>query len=471
MRQAPDVIAITGVLMNGVLLAILAYVAIQFAIGAYVSRNISTATDYIVAGRSLGVPLITFAVFGTFFGSEALTATTASVYDAGLSGAFVDPFAYALGMVLAGMLVAARLRGQELVTFADFFRTRYAPSVEKLVVLVLLPGSLFWAAAQIRVFGVVLTSNAGIALPQAIMIAALVVGIYAVVGGLLADSVTDFLHGIVIMVGLLALALVVMAALGAAGGSLAAVPPERLVPYDREASLLRTLERLAVPICGTIVAVELISRYLGAKTPAAAATGTALGGIVYLVFGLIPVYLGLAAAQLIPGVKETEEIVPRLASAYLTPALYVVFVGAIISAILSTVHATLHAPAAQVAHNLIVPLSPDLSERTQLWTTRATVAVLAVVAYALAASSEGIKDLVETASAFGSAGVFVTLMFGLFTRSGGASSAIAAIAAGVVAWALGRYAFAMETPYLLALLLSTIAYVGVALMERRTLAA
>lgn len=452
--------------MNGVLLAILTYVAIQFAIGAYLSRNVTTATDYIVAGRTLGVPLVAFAGFGTFFGSEALTATTASVHDAGLAGAFVDPFAYGMGIILTGSLVAARLRAAELVTFADFFRSRFSPRVEKLVVLVLLPGSLFWAAAQIRVFGVVLTANAGIGLPQAILIAAVVVGVYAVVGGLLADSVTDLIHGIVIIVGLLALAFAVMAALGAGGGSIAAVPAERMILYDRDASLLKTLERLAVPICGTIVAVELISRYLGAKSPETAATGTVLAGVMYIALGLIPIYLGLVAAQLIPGLTEAEEIVPRLAAAYLTPVFYVVFVGAIISAILSTVHATLHAPAAQVAHNLLLAANPGLAAHTQLWATRATVAALAVVAYGLAASSEGIKDLVETASAFGSAGVFVTLMFGLFTRLGGASSALAAIATGVVAWALGRYLFALEAPYLLALALATIGYVGVAVAER-----
>ena len=54
-------------------------------------------------------------------------------------------------------------------------------------------------------------------------------------------------------------------------------------------------------------------------------------------------------------------------------------------------------------------------------------------------SSEGIKELVETASAFGSAGVFVATLFALFTRFGGPLSAYVSVAAGMLVWAGGKY--------------------------------
>jgi solute:Na+ symporter, SSS family len=451
--------------MNTALFAIMGYVLVQFAIGAYVSRRMTSDTDYILAGRGLNVPLVMFSVFATFFGSEALTATSASVYDSGLAGALVDPFCYGAAMILAGVFVASRLRSAELVTFADLFRHRFSPAVETLVVLVLLPGSLFWAAAQIRVFGVILNSNAGLGLSQAIFIAALVVLLYSVVGGLLADSMTDLIQGLVVMAGLIALGLAVMSAVDAAGGTLAAIPADRLRLIDADATWLQLLEKIAVPVCGTIVAVELISRFLGAKSARAAAIGTVLGGVAYIAFGLIPVYLGLAGSRLMPGLTATEELVPKLAEAYLPPVLFALFLGAIVSAILSTVHATLHAPAAQVAHNLVVRRLPGLADAQKLWTVRAAVAAMSVIAYGLAATSETIKELVETASAIGSAGVFVTLMFGLFTRFGGAASAMAAIIVGTLAWAWSKYAWGIATPYLLALGLAAFAYTATALVD------
>ena len=67
--------------MNGVLLGVLGYILVQFAIGAWVSRRISTESDYINAGRRIGPVLGAFTVFATWFGAEAIVGTS----DAGLS--------------------------------------------------------------------------------------------------------------------------------------------------------------------------------------------------------------------------------------------------------------------------------------------------------------------------------------------------------------------------------------------------
>ncbi len=73
----------------------------------------------------------------------------------------------------------------------------------------------------------------------------------------------------------------------------------------------------------------------------------------------------------------------------------------------------------------------------------------------------------ETASAFGSAGVFVTTLFALFTRFGGPLSAYVSVAAGMLVWAGGKYALGLGTPYLLGLLAALVGYLGVATVEGR----
>ncbi len=98
---------------------------------------------------------------------------------------------------------------------------------------------------------------------------------------------------------------------------------------------------------------------------------------------------------------------------------------------------------------------------------RVGVAVLGILAYLLALRSSGISELVETASAFASAGIFVALAFGLFTSFGGAASASAAIAAGALVWAAGKFVLDVPTPYLAGLLAAVAAYIAVALVERR----
>jgi Na+/proline symporter len=451
--------------MNWLLVAILGYVLVQFAIGTWVSRRVSNETDYILAGRGLGVGLVTFSVFATYFGAEAIVASGGSVYEKGLSGALVDPVGYASAIVIVGLFFARALWSRGLTTFADLFRQRYSPGVEKLVVIVLLPGSVIWAAAQVRAFGQVLSANSEMSLAVTITLAAVLVGAYSVVGGLLADAVTDVIQGVAVVVGLLILGAVVAVHVGGMSGGFAQVEAEQLKLADGD--WLQTLEQLAIPICGTIVAVELISRFLGARTADVARIGTVLGGSIYFFVGLIPVFLGLVGPRIAGNVPEAEQIVPRLAELYLPGVLYVAFVGAIISAILSAVHAALHAPASQISHNIVVKIVPGISDRGKLWSVRMTVMVLSIVAFVLAITSQRIKDLVETASAFGSAGVFVTSLFALFTRFGGPTSAYASVAAGMLVWAGGKYVLDLSAPYVMGLLAALVAYVGMAAFEPR----
>jgi len=51
--------------MNWLLLAIVGYVLVQFAVGTWVSRRMASEADYILAGRRLGTALVTFSVFAT----------------------------------------------------------------------------------------------------------------------------------------------------------------------------------------------------------------------------------------------------------------------------------------------------------------------------------------------------------------------------------------------------------------------
>jgi Na+/proline symporter len=453
--------------MNAVLIGMVVYVLAQFAVGAWVSRRMTNESEYILAGRQLGTGLVVFSVFATYFGAEAIVASGGSVYEKGLSGALVDPFGYAAAIVIVGLFFARSLWSRGLTTFADLFRKRYSQGVERLVVIVLLPGSIIWAAAQVRAFGQVLSANSAFSLTTAITLAAILVAAYSVVGGLLADAVTDTIQGIAVVAGLLILGAVVISSMGGFSAAVAQIEPARLVPIDREESLLVTIEHLAIPVCGTIVAVELISRFLGARTADIAAIGTVTGGAIYLGVGAIPVLLGLLGPKLGLDVADAEQFIPKLAEQHLVGPIYIVFVGAIVSAILSAVHAALHAPASQLSHNIIVRTVPGLSESGKLWSVRLTVLGLSVVAFFIAITSEGIHELVETASAFGSAGVFVATLFALFTRFGGPASAYASIIAGMVVWAVGKYALELSVPYLLGLLAALLGYVALAWLDTR----
>jgi SSS family solute:Na+ symporter len=449
------------------LAGVILYVVVLFAIGIWVSRKISNVTDYVVAGRTLGPGLVMFSVFATFFGAEAIVGTGGAVYENGIAGAEADPFGYGLAILIVAAVFARALWRRGLLTFADFFRERFGPGIEKLVVLVLLQGSLFWAAAQIRAFGQVVGHATGLPVEAAILAGAVVVAGYSLLGGMLADAWTDFVQGIAIIAGLAVLAAAVTLAAGGLPVAVASVPAERLTWTPGANGWLSFAETLAIPICGTIVAVEMVSRILGARSAQVARGGGLAGGTLYIVVGLLPVYIALIGSTQMAGLEDPERIIPGLAEQYLPPILYVVFVGALISAILSTVDTVLLASAAQLSHNLLFRIVRPSSPTRELWMTRLTMLALAVVACGLALSAESVKDLVETASAAGSSGIVVVTVFGLFTRFGGPRAATATILVGSLSWLLlGQFA-AIETPFLAAVCLSLLTYLVVAYSEGR----
>lgn len=449
---------------------VIGYILLQFVIGALVSRRISTESDYINAGRRLGPVIGAFTVFATWFGAEVIVGTSGSVYEQGLRGAEFDPFGYALSLFVAGAVFAAALWRRGLITFADFFRDRFGTLTERLVVVLLVPGSIFWAAAQIRAFGQVVSAVSDTDVTIAISLAAVVVSAYTVLGGLMADAITDFVQGIAVIVGLLVLAALAAAAAGGFSHSLASLPAERLdlLATGEGTTWAERLEHWLVPVCGTVVAIELVSRILGCRSAEVAARATMAGAGLYLAVGLIPVYLGLIAPGLLPGLPadQLEQVVPQLAERLMPSLLYVVFAGAVISAILSTVNSTLIAAASLLSHNVIMELAGHPSEHTRLVAVRASVVALTLVAYALAMTATSIRDLVEIAAAFGSSGVVVCLVFGLFSRFGGQPSALAALLTGAGVWAGATLAALTRTPYTLALLAAILAYVAFARVSR-----
>mgnify|MGYP003693540325 CR=1 FL=1 len=105
--------------------------------------------------------------------------------------------------------------------------------------IVLLPGSVIWAAAQVRAFGQVMDENSGMGLKSAILLAAVLVAAYSVVGGLLADAVTDVIQGIAVLAGLIILGAIVAGHVGGVAAGLAQVEPQRLKVFDARESLAR----------------------------------------------------------------------------------------------------------------------------------------------------------------------------------------------------------------------------------------
>lgn len=457
--------------MNPIVLGVAVYVLLQLALGLWVARRVSSEEDYLLAGRSLGYGLATFTIFATWFGAETCVGAAGQVFEHGLAGGASEPFGYALCLLLMGTVFAAALWRRGYVTVADVVRARFGVAAERFCVLLVAPTSVMWAAAQIRAFGQVLAATAGVDPNLAIAVAAGIVMIYTVSGGLLADAITDLVQGLALIVGLVVLLVAVVTALGGVGPAIAAIDPTRLSFGSSEIGALSMADRWAIPICGSLVAQELVARVLACRSVKVARRATIAGGLVYLVVGLIPVFIGLVGVALVPDLAHPEQIVGEVARLHLGTLGYIAFVGALVSAIMSTVDSALLAAASLTAHNLVVPLRPGISEAGKLRVSRLCVLAFAVIAYLLARGAERVHDLVEDASAFGTGGLFVVFVVAMMTKPGsprpfgGPHSAIAALTAGLVVWLLGRHIVDLPAPFLCSVAAAALAFVGVAALE------
>ncbi|TVQ68144.1 MAG: sodium:solute symporter [Balneolaceae bacterium] len=453
--------------MTLLLTGILVYILIQLLIGWWVSRSIKTELDYLLAGRKLGYLLGTFTIFATWFGAESVIGSSGAIYSGGLAGATADPFGFGLCIVLMGLIFAVPLWKRKLTTLADLFRQRYSPGIEKLAVFIMIPSTIVWSAAQIRAFGQVLTASSTLELEFAIAIAATIVILYTVLGGLLAVAYTDIIQGLVLIAGLLSLLFLVLFNTPDLASVWASVDPSRLTLRQPDGTLL--IDRIdiwLIPICGSVVAHELVARVIATRSPEVARRSSLTAGSMYLGFGLIPAFIGIIGLHLIPGLEDSEQIIPLVAQAYMPAALYIIFAGALVSAILSTVDSTLLVASSLVSHNIVVRRKPDMAESSKVAWARLFVVFFGILAWVIAIRAEGVYNLVVDAASFGTAGIFTVVVFALFTRIGGAAAAATALITAMGVWLAATFLFDVSWAFTLSLISAVSAYLLVTLLER-----
>ncbi|MCH8486721.1 MAG: sodium:solute symporter family protein [Candidatus Cyclonatronum sp.] len=454
--------------MSYMLVGILIYVGLQLLVGVWVSRFIKTEIDYLLAGRKLGYWLGTFTIFATWFGAESVIGSSGAIYDGGLAGGSADPFGFGLCLIGMGLVFAVPLWKRKLTTLADLFRQRYSPGIERLAVLMMVPGTLMWASAQILAFGQVLTASSELELEIAITIAAAIVIAYTVLGGLLAVAWTDLIQGVVLIFGLVALLVLLILNVPDLSAVWSQVDPQRLSLRQPDGtSWLDRIDIWAIPLCGSVVAHELVARVIATRSPEVARRACVTAGSMYLGFGMIPAFIGIIGLHLMPGLEDSEQIVPLIAQEYMPTLLYIIFAGALVSAILSTVDSTLLVASSLVSHNLIVNQNPGMAEKQKIGWARIMVVAFGITAWFVATNAEGVYDLVVDAAAFGTAGLFTIVVFGLFSKKGGPLAAGLTLVTAMAVWLSATYIVELSWAFLLSLICALTAFGTGVLAEKQ----
>lgn len=427
---------------------VILYLLISIGLGLFAASKVHSARDYVVAGRSLPLYIVTATVFATWFGSETVLGTSATFLQDGLKGIVADPFGASVCLVLVGLFFARKLYRMNLLTIGDYYRQRYGRTVELLTSLAIVASYLGWVSAQITALGLVfsLLSQGSISTHDGMLIGSAIVLVYTLFGGMWSVALTDFFQMSIIMLGMLYIAWIVSSD---AGGAIHVVNHAQAAgkfefwPALTLPDVLAFIAAWVTMMFGSIPQQDVFQRVMSAKNETTAVRGAVLGGGLYFIFAFIPIFLAYSATLIDPALvsklltTDSQHILPELILKHTPVFAQIMFFGALLSAIMSTASGTLLAPSVTFTENILKPFIGHLSDRHLLLAMRLVVVSFAIIVttYALHANAS-IFNMVENAYKVTLVAAFIPLAFGLYWRRANTQGALFAIVAGTSSWIL-----------------------------------
>jgi Na+/proline symporter len=135
-----------------------------------------------------------------------------------------------------------------------------------------------------------------------------------------------------------------------------------------------------------------------------------------------------------PGLANSESVVPALALEHLHPVAIAIFVGALLAAIMSSCDSAILAAATVFGTNVLPLIKRNPSERLQLMVIRLAIPVGGFFAVSFALNAGSVFDTVLNANVLMLASVIAPFILGMWWKKANRAGALAGMSAGVVTW-------------------------------------
>ena len=428
--------------------AMVLYLLVIVAIGAWATRRTRSAADFFVAGRSLGTIVL---------GVSAMAATLSGFAFIGGPGLFYGAGATALFIVLPASLtntmgawVLARPlhdlgRTHGVITIPGAIGARFnSPAAQGWSAAAILVALLGYLATNFLALGYVLDAVFGTGLAHGIWIGAAFTLTYTVAGGIIAGVYGDLFQGVVMAGASLAATWYAMEG----GGGLSEISrtimssdPEYLAPWGKLGPLT-ALSYFFVFGVGSLAQPHIAHKYLMARDvtrfrwyPLVMTLAMVLSLLLYLTVGVAVKALVIKGA--IPPLERADDAMPAFLVHSVPVAVAGIIFAGVASAIMSTVNSFLSVGAAALMHDLPIAFgkAPSAELRRGRMATVALAIVATIIAYAPGAQ-------VAFLGVFGY-GLFAStlvpaLAIGLNWRGATAAGAVASIATGLFVTVVGE---------------------------------
>ena len=424
--------------MSSTVLLLLVYAGVLVAAGTWVSRRVTSSSQFFVAGRSLSGGMVFATLLAANIGAGSTVGATGLAYRHGLSAWWWSGSA-AIGCLVLGLVVAPRLHRlaseHGFLTVGDFLEWRFDRSVRVLIAVVMWVGTLALLAGQLLAMAWAFEVIAGTPRVVGALVSAAVLVAYFSGGGMQAAAVVNLLQLVTLLVGF---ALALPYALSAGGGLeglrvAAGADAAGSFASFSGMGLSGILGLVVVFVPSFIVSPGLNQKCFSARSPNAARYAALGNAVALALFAFVPVVFGMAMRAVEPGLANPELALPRLTTDLLPPWLGGLALAALFAAEISTADAVLFMLSTSLSRDLFQALlRPQATDAELLRVGRLAAVVGGALSVGLALLLPSVATALKIFYGVMTAALFVPLVVGLLSRRPGARHARVAIALSIL---------------------------------------
>lgn len=437
--------------------------------GYYFKRFIHSSTDYFLAGKMLPFWAIGMSIVVTDIGAVDFIGLTGQAYRYGIVVGNFDWIGSVPAMILAALVFVPYYWRAGVFTIPEYLGRRYNIYVRTLhacvwlLILTLNLGIILWAT------GVMMSELMGWSILTSILIAAVVVGLYTIMGGLSAVVMTDAIQLVIMFIGGI---LVLILGLGKLGGWGAMVEkitsmgpeyadhfklilsPEANTPYPWTGIFFGLALVLAPAYF--IANQTIVQRSLGAKTEWHAKASVLWGAFLKMFIPVLFVIPGLIAMGLFPGIEDGDRAFPALIKNLLPPGLTGLVFAAFFAGLMSSVDSALNSAATLFTKDIYERfINRSATDVHYLKVGRLFTGLLLIFAVLSAPISdlfEGIYLYIQTIFSIFQGPTLAILLLGMFwrrtTQWGGLVGMVGGIGVATLLYLFKGRLFTIDDPFL-----------------------
>ncbi len=461
-----------------ILISMVIYMSIVIIIGVLFARRANKSSkEYFLGGRSLGPWVTAMSAEASDMSGWLLMGLPGVAYWCGLSDAAWTAIGLAVGTYLNWLIVSKRLRrysekAGEAITLPEFFSNRFKENkkiIMSIAAIFILIFFTVYASSCFVTCGKLFSTLFGMPYVSMMILGAVFVLLYTLLGGFLAESVSDFMQAVVMIIALVAvviLATVSAGGLGAVMENAKSIPGffdffgiatpttvdgvQQIVGGKPQFGAAGSYSLLSIASCmawglGYFGMPQVLLRFMAIRDEKELTRSRRIATVWVVISLSVAVFIGIVGRALYPTnlttASDAESIFILLSGKLFPPLLAGFVMAGILAATISSSDSYLLIAASALAKNLYQGIArKNASDKQVMWVTRITLLVISLIAMVIAADEDSVIFTIVSFAWAGFGAVFGPLMLiSLFWKRINRAGAIAGMLSGgimVFVWKL-----------------------------------